>query len=510
MKNKLIILLSIFILSISACSCGLENPTPNNQACTEHKDHNADNTCDACGVSVLVYVDFYAINDLHGKIADGDSHPGVDELTTYLKHAQLRDEYLFLLSSGDMWQGSSESNLTGGLLTTEWMNHLGFVSMTIGNHEFDCGEDAIEENDKMANFPLLAINIYDQQTRELADYCQPSIVVEAGDVKIGIIGAIGDCYSSIAYERVKDVYFKVGDELTELVKAEATRLREEEDVDCIIYSLHDGYGKSKSDSVTTIPSSAISDYYDVELSNGYVDLVFEAHTHQKYILMDQYGVYHLQHRGDNSGGISHVEISINSITQKVTVQTAELVSTSQYADLYDDEIVAQLMEKYNDELSHAYETLGYNATQRNSSYLCQLIADLYVDAGLEKWGNEYNIVLGGGSISTRKPYNLKAGEVTYADLQPLFPFDNELVLCSVSGATLKQRFLYNSEYVISLSEYGKSILDNIDPNGTYYIVLDTWSSDYDPNRATEIDRYGNNVFARDLLARYIKEGGLTR
>ena len=86
------------------------------------------------------------MNDLHGKFADTDTQPGVDELSTYLRAATFSNENTILLSSGDMWQGSSESNLTKGLIMTEWMNSLGFVSMTLGNHEFDWGEDAIKDS----------------------------------------------------------------------------------------------------------------------------------------------------------------------------------------------------------------------------------------------------------------------------------------------------------------------------------------------------------------------------
>ena len=508
---SLFLMLSLLLnLGMTGCSKTGNQAVQDATSCTEHADTNFDNLCDFCQVSLLVYVDFYAINDLHGKIADGEGHPGVDELTTFLKNAELRDDYLFLLSSGDMWQGSSESNLTDGHLTTEWMNALNFVSMTMGNHEYDWGEDLIESNDAIAEFPFLAINIYDKETNELVDYCQPSVVVEAGGIKIGIIGAIGDCYSSISGEQVKDVYFKVGKELTELVKAESTRLREEEGVDCIVYSLHDGYGRSKGEDVAYVGSSDLSSYYDTRLSDGYVDVVFEAHTHQQYLLMDQYGVYHLQNRGDNSGGISHVELAINQVTGQTSVNVAELISTTRYENLNDDAIVEELLAKYSDELAYAYEELGYNANYRNSNYISRLVANLYLKAGTEKWGSEYNIVLGGGSINIRKPYNLNAGMITYADIYPLLPFDNELVLCSISGADLQKRFLNNSDYVISLSSYGQSIQYNIDPNKTYYIILDTWSSLYAPNNVTEIARFGSNIYARDLLAQYIASGGLSK
>lgn len=507
MKRKIFLLSLMALLLLSGCQDKDGANTPSTP-CETHVDTNFDNYCDFCQTPLIVTVDFYAINDLHGKIADGDSHPGVDELTTYLKNTELQDDYSFFLSTGDMWQGSSESNLTNGMLTTDWMNHLDFVGMTLGNHEYDWGEDAILQNDAIAEFPFLAINIYDRETDELVEYCQPSVILEAGEAKIAIIGAMGDCYSSISYEQVKDVYFLVGDELTELVKAEATRLREEEGVDCIIYSIHDGFGSSRGDNVGTITTKDLSSYYDIELSDGYIDLVFEAHTHQKYILKDAHGVYHFQHRGDNSGGISHAELAINYVTGDVTVTEAELVSTDEYKGLHGDAIVSELMDKYSEELSFAYETLGFNSAYRSGDYLCNLVARLYLEEGIEKWGADYDIVLAGGSISPRKPYNLGVGDVNYSDLQSIFPFDNEIALCSISGADLKKRFIDNPDYVIYFSSYGNSIKNNIDPNKTYYIIADTWSSLYEPNKTTEIERYASGIYARDLLAEYIMNGGL--
>lgn len=209
----------------------------------------------------------------------------VDELTTYLKNAHANDQNAVLLSAGDMWQGSSESNMTNGLIMTDWMNELDFAAMTIGNHEYDWGEQYIEENEELAEFSFLAINIYDRNTNALVDYCEPSVMVEGDGLQIGIIGAIGDSYSSIAVDKCEDVYFKVGTQLTSLVKAESDRLRKA-GADFIVYMLHDGYGSTNIGSVTQVTSSQIRSYYDISLSNGYVDLVFEGHTHQGYMLKD--------------------------------------------------------------------------------------------------------------------------------------------------------------------------------------------------------------------------------
>ncbi len=459
----------------------------------KHTDTDDNGRCDTCQYSLYVLIDFYAINDLHGKFSDTDSNVGVDELTTYLKDRQNQDDHTVFLSSGDMWQGSPESNLTEGNLVTDWMNHLGFVSMTLGNHEYDWGEDAIEANAALADFPLLAVNVYDRSTNQRVDYCQPSVVVERGGIQIGIIGAMGNCYSSISGDVSGGFYFKTGSELTNLVKNEANKLRAE-GVDYIVYSIHDGNDSGYS-------------HYDTSLSDGYVDLVFEGHTHQKYATRDVYGVYHLQNGGENQG-ISHAEIRINSVTGTSKTSNAQVISASTYSRMSDDPIVEQLLTKYADQIAAADEVLTTLSRYYDDSEIEQIVAQLYYEYGVEKWGDRYDIVLGGGFLRTRSPYNLYAGEVTYGDLYSILPFDNNLVLCSIKGSDLRSKFFEtsNEDYYIYYGSYGASVKNNIDPNATYYIVTDTYTSTYRYNNLTEVARITEFVFARDLLAAYFREG----
>ena len=386
-----------------------------------------------------------------------------------------------------MWQGAAESNLTNGIILTEWMNEMDFVSMTLGNHEYDWGEEKIRENLAVAEFPFLAINIYDTSTGRLVDYCTPSVIVEINGLQIGIIGAVGDCYSSISSDMVSGVEFKVGSELTSLVKAESERLRSL-GVDLIVYSVHDGY-----------------ENYDSSLSNGYVDICFEAHTHKQYVNTDSYGVYHLQGGGENSG-ISHVEISLNFVTGKKVVNQAEFINSSVYSNLEDDPATEDLEDKYADIIDMAYSVLGKVTTPQSSGTIADIVSELYLNAGLEKWGDRYNIVLGGGYINTRSPYSLAPGDVTYSQVLSLLPFDNQLVLCKISGRYLKSRFINNTDYHNTYSAYGNSIMNSISNSATYYVVVDTYTAYYASNNLTIVDFYDEGVYARDLLAEEIRSG----
>ena len=149
MKNRILALLLLLAMATSLLSgCDFIIKIPGNDppsggddiiATDGHKDEDNDDFCDDCGEYVVILLDFYAVNDLHGKFADTTDNIGADELTTYLKTMKSTDDNFILLSSGDMWQGSSESNLTYGQIMTEWMNHMGFSAMTLGNHEYFWG-----------------------------------------------------------------------------------------------------------------------------------------------------------------------------------------------------------------------------------------------------------------------------------------------------------------------------------------------------------------------------------
>ena len=459
-----------------------------------HTDEDQNNYCDACEKYLIVVVDFYAINDLHGKFCDNGGQPGVDELGTYFEMCQKQDEHTVLLSSGDMWQGAAESVLTYGEIMIDWMNELGFVSMTLGNHEFDWGEDIVRENAELAEFPFLAINVYDNITGKLADYCTPSVMIERGDIQIGIIGAIGDCYSSISSDMVTGIHFKVGDDLTNLVKQESLKLRGM-GADLIVYSLHDG-------------SNSSFGHYDTALSNGFVDVVFEGHSHQAYVRNDSYGITHIQGGGENYG-LSHVEIAVNSVTGQKSVTEKNLVTSDEYKNLDDHEPTEEIEDKYAEIIDFAYKVLGTVSKRYSSDALADYVAELYLEAGTEKWANEYDVVYGGGFLKTRDPYDLSAGETTYADLLSLLPFNNRIVLCKISGSNLKSRLIENTN-----SSYHGAVKDgfstaDIQSNGIYYVVVDTYTAQYRSNNLTIVEYYDESTYARDLLADAIEAGKLT-
>lgn len=448
-----------------------------------------------------VEVDLYAFNDTHGNLKDtAGKGIGISKMTTLLNEL-TENKNSVLIHQGDMWQGSIESNYTYGNFGTEWLKQQGFVSMTVGNHEFDWGPEKIVENKEKFGLPILGINVVDKTTREKVDYLDSSVVVEKDGLKIGIIGAIGNCLSSISASNVPGIDFATGVELTNIVKAESTRLRNEEGCNFIVYSLHGS------------PSTDSDEAYDMSLSTDhYVDLVLEGHTHKRYSTLDEAGVYHIQTEGNNQ---SFYKIALTydftNSTYEVNPVVYDTNYTSQYINYATNDEVEALFKKYESYYGFAYEVYGNNETLRNNDYLKNLCSILYLNAGTEKWGKDYNILLGGGYISCRGN-GLPAGEVNYAKLSELFPFNNDIVLCSVTGANLKKTAFYtgkNSNYYVTWSKDGAKLKDNIVDDEIYYLVTDTYNSDYKSNNLTVIDHleFGGK-YARDLIAEFIRNGGM--
>ena len=445
-----------------------------------------------------VTLDIFAFNDTHGNVKDTQGKGiGIAKTTTLIKE-KTANKNAILISQGDMWQGSVESNYTKGNLITEWMNQLGFVSMTVGNHEYDWGKDYIIQNQELANFPTLGINVLNRSNHQRVDYLSPSITFEKGGAKIGVIGAIGNCLSSISSSKVKDVYFATGDSLTALVKNESKRLRETEKCDFIIYSVHgDGLNDEK-------------DSYDISLSRDkYVDIVFEGHTHKAYDYQDDAGIYHIQNNGYNESIYQvTVDLNLKQNTFNVTPKFYDTSYYSSYRNLQEDVTTQGIINKYYDNYSFAYEELGIIDGFKDPNTIRNKVAELYLEEGIKRWGTQYNIILGGGYMSCRGN-GLQAGSVRYSDISNLLPFDNEIVLCSVKGSDLvtTQYVTGADTYFVCWSDYGNTIKDNLNSNETYYLIADTYGSDYAPNHLTVVDTYDPGVYARDLLALYIQHGG---
>ena len=94
----------------------------------------------------------------------------------------------FLLDAGDIYTGSL-SKKTKGALAYDLYTAMGYDVITLGNHEFEYGWQALRDTMPRAGFPVLNANIiYEGTDITLA---QPYTILEKDGIKVGVVGVMG-------------------------------------------------------------------------------------------------------------------------------------------------------------------------------------------------------------------------------------------------------------------------------------------------------------------------------
>jgi 2',3'-cyclic-nucleotide 2'-phosphodiesterase (5'-nucleotidase family) len=134
---------------------------------------------------VLLYT-----NDLHGQVEplSGQSG-GLVNLVSLIDQVRAEDpDRTLLLDAGDTMQGTYVANSTRGEVVVEAMNIAGYDGWAMGNHEFEWGPGTLRARISQARFPALAANLYDATTGQLWDAVKPYTIVQAGHVRVAIVG----------------------------------------------------------------------------------------------------------------------------------------------------------------------------------------------------------------------------------------------------------------------------------------------------------------------------------
>ena len=95
---------------------------------------------------------------------------------------------VLLLDAGDYNQGTPYFTVAKGDLEIELMNALGYDVATLGNHEFDNGQEELARRLSSAEFVTVTCN-YDFSGSVLKDYIKPYTIIRRAGLKIGIVGA---------------------------------------------------------------------------------------------------------------------------------------------------------------------------------------------------------------------------------------------------------------------------------------------------------------------------------
>ena len=373
------------------------------------------------------YFDFYEISDFHGAVVynKDENMLGLERLSSYYD-AKRTDNVggTIVLSGGDMWQGSADSNIARGTLVTYAMNVMNFSSMTLGNHEFDWGVDWINNNKERATFPFLAANLIDKTTNALADFVNASTIVERGKYKIGIVGTIGEnIKDSIIASAVTNYDFA---KEVDVVKSETAKLREQ-GCDIVVWSSHNDVNYLKN----IIGSTNIG-----------VDAIFGGHSHNTYSTEISFGdkVVPILESKDKGRSLPHVQLKLNKSTKVVSpVEGYACDEEPTKVDYSPDSDISGIYDQYKQSFINPSKNRYLGKAEGEfdrDEYLANLAVETMFKVVKENYPN-YDCRASFTNISGGIRAKIKAGSITYGDVYEVFPFDNEIVIMETTGKKLE-------------------------------------------------------------------------
>ncbi len=430
-------------------------------------------------VSDETVLNIFSINDNHGDFYQNSY--GMDKIAAGIN--SLSGDYNIKIANGDLFQGTYVSSTQYGLPMVDALNAMDFDCFVLGNHEFDWGLEKIalykdgNQDNGEADFPFLGANIIEKSTGKCPSWIEPYTVISVGEIKVGVIGLIGEYQESSIIATVSSLYdFVNGDQL---VIDYAKELRTEQDCDIVIVAVHD-YDDNFS---TTLQKWA---NYSGE-SN--VDAIFCAHSHQA-IDDDYFGtdgdVVPVLQNGGNGQTFARLQIWLNE-ENEITDKDGTLFATYNFNS---DGTLDSVITKHMSVINAGNEVIASTDTELSRGILGNYI----VDAMVEEFSADFAIMNTGGVRNV-----IAAGDITLADVFQVFPFENSVIICEISGELLKQYADANDDY-----NYYSDATETIDITQTYtlaivdYVFYGSYFDDYRPD-----DYIITEVIVRNIMNEFM-------
>lgn len=403
-------------------------------SCEESFDAGTDTTFD---------LHILELNDTHGYcLQDENGKNGLSNMSYLINNIRNEDNSnTVLIANGDMFQGTAISNMTHGKAMIEIMNAMKFDCMGIGNHEFDWGLETVLnyfDNDKSngeANFPLLNANVYKVENSELVSLpggnVLESTIIEKNGIKVGVIGLIGDVYTSINYAYAKDYYFD--NNVAGIVSRIGENLKSN-GCDVIVVSIH---GADASSVEAYMVNQALA---NLKYNNEYmIDAVINGHTHTKqsgYIERENGVRLPIVQSGSNGKAFGDIVLKINMRTKKVLASVVNIHDVYEADKNFDSNVedaIKNIKKQYSSIFDEVYSVAG--ETVNSTSDLMKWVGNVLVKGA----DADISICNIGGLRSTGKIK--KGNNITIENMYLINPFDNKLVICKVKGEYLASYLL---------------------------------------------------------------------
>ena len=342
--------------------------------------------------------------------------------------SQMREkngDHLLFCDNGDTLNGTYPAVKTRGAAMVPVLNALGLDAMTF-HWEFAFGPSVLKERVAELNFPVVAINIFDEITAELI--FPPYIVKEIDGLRVGLIGIASNIIDkTMPASYSEGIRFTLGrDELPAVID----KLRTHEHVDLIILISHLGFPQ------------------DMKLMSEVqgVDLCLSGHTHNRISRPVQQGNTLVIQSGCHGSFLGRIDLELTD--GKITGYEHQLieVESSIIPDPTMTDIIEHVLVPFRDKLN---TIVGETATALNRYTMLESTMDNFLlQSILEASGAELAF-----SNGWRYGAPVIPGPVTLNDLYNIIPMDPPIATVELTGDELVSMLEENLQRTFAADPY---------------------------------------------------------
>ncbi len=440
---------------------------------------------------------FLHTNDEHGVIENFDA------ISWYRQQVAEDYDNVFLVSGGDIFSGNpvvdeyviDEENLRGKPMIG-LMNKVQYDALVIGNHEFDYGQDILQDRMEQADFPMVLANFSTDDAPYL-EQPEPYIFLEteAGN-EIAVLGLV-----------------QIGDD--GIPATHPGSLEGMEFYDPIEVALEYDYLAGESEIFLALTHLGHGWEQDLAEEVEDLDLVIGGHSHSVVESPPVINDALVAQAGADTEYLGKINVKLDE-EGDITSKEGRLIDVDDIEDR-DPEVTAEI-DYYEDQVDDIFSREIYYQEEDLSGNMA--LGSLMTDASRNRVDADFAFQNNGGIRVSEI-----GGEITVGTIFELEPFGNDIVVYEMTKDDIKSllQYSYERRFAIDLQAGGlhyEVVVNDIGaiedikltyPDGTsldadqvYEVALSDYVAEtYDFTAQTE----GENTYRRtnDVIIEYIEE-----
>ena len=337
---------------------------------------------------------------------------GMVALDYFIQQQRQKFPNALLLDAGDISTGTLLSKIehngafNGGFV--EMMNLIGYDAFTIGNHEFDEGQENLRNMMELIKFDVLSANLF-LNGEQLAPMAYK--IYDVNGVRVGIIGLILSDLENVTAKKAL-----VGIEVKDPIgSAQAVIDDIDAQTDLIVLLTHQG------------------DDEDRALADGVrnADIIVGGHSHTRLTTAEIRNGIIIVQAGSKTRDLGRLTVSVASDT--VSAFDFELMSTWVDSVKSPNPQMQTLVQMFDSQIQAEYgQPIGTLHTDwENSNDYETGLGNFITDAMRDYTGTDFAMLNSGGIRKSMAP-----GAVTKMDVMEILPFSNYMVTFECTGKEL--------------------------------------------------------------------------